>query len=64
MRLTVRLDKDVYTVAMALAKSEQIAVAEAINLWYVGDWNDDHPLLWASVGRTLRLDFHPPQVRD
>jgi predicted DNA-binding ribbon-helix-helix protein len=31
MRLTVRLDKDVYTVAMALARSEQISVAEAVN---------------------------------
>lgn len=31
MRLTVRLDKDVYTVALALARSEQISVAEAIN---------------------------------
>lgn len=31
MRLTVRLDEDVYTVALALARSEQISVAEAIN---------------------------------
>ena len=31
MRLTVRLDKDVYTVALVLARSEQISVAEAIN---------------------------------
>jgi hypothetical protein len=31
LRLTVRLDKDVCTVAMALTRSEQISVAEAIN---------------------------------
>lgn len=31
VRLTVRLDQDVYTVALALARSEQISVAEAIN---------------------------------
>jgi hypothetical protein len=31
MRLTVRLDEDVYTVALALAQSERISIAEAIN---------------------------------
>jgi hypothetical protein len=31
MRLTVRLDEDVYTVALALARSEHISIAEAIN---------------------------------
>jgi hypothetical protein len=31
MRLTVRLDEDVYSVALALAQSERISVAEAIN---------------------------------
>lgn len=31
MRLTVRLDEDVYTVALALADSERISIAEAIN---------------------------------
>jgi hypothetical protein len=31
MRITVRLDQDVYTVALALAQSERISIAEAIN---------------------------------
>jgi hypothetical protein len=31
MRLSVRLDDDVYTVALALAHSERISIAEAIN---------------------------------
>ncbi len=31
MRLTVRLDEDVYTVALALAQSERISIAEAVN---------------------------------
>jgi hypothetical protein len=31
MRLTVRLDEDVYTVALALAQSERISIAQAIN---------------------------------
>jgi antitoxin component of RelBE/YafQ-DinJ toxin-antitoxin module len=31
MRLTVRLDEDVYTAALALADSERISIAEAIN---------------------------------
>jgi hypothetical protein len=31
MRLTVRLDEDVYTVALALSQSERISIAEAIN---------------------------------
>jgi hypothetical protein len=31
MRITVRLDLDVYTVALALAQSERISIAEAIN---------------------------------
>jgi len=31
MRLSVRLDEDVYTAALALAKSERISIAEAIN---------------------------------
>jgi hypothetical protein len=31
MRLTVRLDEDVYATALALAQSERISVAEAIN---------------------------------
>jgi len=31
MRLSVRLDDDVYTVALALARSERISIAEAIN---------------------------------
>jgi hypothetical protein len=31
MRLTVRLDEDVYTMALALARSERISIAEAIN---------------------------------
>ena len=31
MRLTVRLDEDVYTAALALAQSERISIAEAIN---------------------------------
>ena len=31
MRLAVRLDEDVYTVALALAQCERISIAEAIN---------------------------------
>jgi hypothetical protein len=31
MRTTVRLDEDVYIVALALAQSERISIAEAIN---------------------------------
>jgi hypothetical protein len=31
MRLTIRLDEDVYTMALALAQSERISIAEAIN---------------------------------
>jgi len=31
MRLTVRLDDDVYTAALALAQSERISIAKAIN---------------------------------
>ena len=31
MRLTVRLDEDVYIVALALAQSERISIAEAVN---------------------------------
>ena len=31
MRISVRLDEDVYTAALALAQGERISVAEAIN---------------------------------